>query len=278
MDISKAFDRVWHDGLIFKLKSYGVTGPLLSLTQNFLTDRYQRVVLNGKTSEWKQINAGVPQGSILGPLFFLIYINDLPVNLESKPKIFADDTSLFSLVLDQLLSLEALNRDLSRISEWAHQWKMSFNPDPTKQAVEVYFSCRFNPANAPVISFNNNDIIASEHQKHLGLILDSKLSFNRHLDEKTKKANKGIGLINRLRKHVPRKSLLTIYKSFIRPHLDYGDIVYDRPGNASFVQKLETIQYNACLAITGCFRGTSQEKIYSELGLESLPDRRYARL
>ena len=71
LDISKAFDRVWHDGLIFKLKSYGVTGPFLSLIRNFLTDRYQRVVLNGKTSEWKRINAGVPQGTILGPLFFL---------------------------------------------------------------------------------------------------------------------------------------------------------------------------------------------------------------
>ena len=150
---------------------------------------------------------------------------------------------------------------------------MFFNPDPSKQAVEVYFSCRHTPANAPEISFNNINIPASEHQKHLGLILDSKLSFDRHLDEKIRKANKGIGLINRLRKHVPRRSLLTIYKSYIRPHLDYGDIIYDRPGNATFVQKLESIQYNACLAITGCFRGTSQERIYSE----SLADRRYAR-
>ena len=105
-------------------------------------------MLNGKTSEWKRINAGVPQGSILGPLFFLIYINDLPINLESKPKIFADDTSLFSLVLDQLLSLEVLNRDLARITEWARQWRMFFNPDPSKQAVEVYFSFRLTPANA----------------------------------------------------------------------------------------------------------------------------------
>ena len=94
LDISKAFDRVWHEGLILKLKSYGISGSLLSLLQNFLANRYQRVVLNGQTSEWRQIEAGVPQGSILGPLFFLIYINDLPLNLESKPKVFADDTSL----------------------------------------------------------------------------------------------------------------------------------------------------------------------------------------
>ena len=233
-------------------------------------------MLNGKSSDWREINAGVPQGLILGPLFFLIYINDLPINLESKPKIFADDTSLFSIVIDQLLSCEALNRDLARISEWAYQWKMSFNPDPSKQAVEVYFSCRNTPANAPVISFNDNNVATSEHQKHLGLILDSKLSFDHHLAEKIRKANQGIGLINRLRRYVPRRSLLTIYKSFIRPHL-YGDIIYDCPENATFVQRLESIQYNACLAITGCFRGTSQEKIYSELGLESLADRRFTR-
>ena len=275
LDMSKAFDRVWHEGLIYKLKSYGVTGPLLSLLSNFLSGRYQRVVLNGKTSEWAQIKAGVPQGSILGPLFFLIYINDLPNNLESKPKIFADDTSLFSIVIDQILSCEELNRDLARISEWARQWKMSFNPDPSKQAVEVYFSRRLIPPNVPVLSFNNNNIVTSEFQNHLGLTLDKKLSFNHHLDGKIKKAKKGIGLMNRLRKHVPRNSLLTLYKSYIRPHLDYGDIIYDYPGNSTFVSKLESIQYNACLAITGCIRGTSQEKIYSELGLESLADRRY---
>ena len=96
-------------------------------------------------------------------------------------------------MLDQLLSLEVLNRDLARITEWARQWRMFFNPDPSKQAVEVYFSCRLTPANAPEISFNNTNIPTSEHQKHLGLILDSKLSFDRHLDEKIGKANKRIG-------------------------------------------------------------------------------------
>ena len=154
---------------------------------------------------------------------------------------------------------------------------MSFNPDPSKQAVEVYFSRRRVPTNAPPLTFNNINIETNEYQKHLGLTLDSKLSFSHHLDEKIKKANKGIGLIHRLRKYIPRKSLLTIYKSYIRPHLDYGDIIYDHPGDATFVQRLESIQYNACLAITGCFRGTSREKLYLELGLESLADRRFAR-
>ena len=277
LDISKAFDRIWHEGLLLKLQSYGVTGPLLSLLKDFLSDRLQRVVLNGQTSDWMHVLAGVPQGSILGPLLFLIFINDLPDSLESMVKIFADDTSLFSLVRDQRTSSNNLNRDLGRISEWANQWKMSFNPDPSKQAVEVYFSHKLDPVDAPPVSFNNSVVTSCESQKHLGLILDRKLVFHRHIGEKISKVNKGIGLITRLRKFVPRDSLVTIYKAFFRPHLDYGDIIYDNPGNASFTRKLESIQYNAALAITGCIRGTSREKLYSELGIESLADRRFSR-
>ena len=277
LDISKAFDRVWHEGLLHKLQSYGVSGNLLSLMRDFLSGRVQRVTLNGYNSMWKRIEAGVPQGSILGPLLFLIFINDLPENLESVTKIFADDTSLFSLVVDQNESSNSLNRDLGRISEWAYQWKMSFNPDPSKQAVGVYFSRKGVPDNAPVISFNNSPITFSESHKHLGLILDEKLTFDHHLREKIKKANRGIGLINKIRKFLSRDTLLTIFKAYVRPHLDYGDIIYDNPGNTTLCSKLESIQYNACLAITGCIRGTSREKLYSELGLESLADRRYSR-
>ena len=277
LDMSKAFDRVWHEGLIFKLKSYGISGSLLILIQNFLSGRSQRVVLNGQVSDWVEILAGVPQGSILGPLFFLIFINDLPVGLESKAKIFADDTSLFSLILDQVRSYNELTRDLDKISEWAYQWKMSFNPDPSKQAVEVCFTRKLDQPNPPVLNFNGSAIAVQECQKHLGLVLDKKLAFDHHLNEKILKANKGIGLLNRLRKFLPRDSLVTIYKAFVRPHLDYGDIIYDCPENATFAQKLESIQYNACLAITGCFRGTSREKLYSELGFESLSDRLFSR-
>ena len=116
LDISKAFDKVWHDGLIFKLKSYGVEGGLLLLIKNYLHNREQRVVLNGQTSEWRKIKAGVPQGSVLGPLLFLIYINDLPDGITSICKIFADDTSLFSKVLDENKLVNELNSDLERIN------------------------------------------------------------------------------------------------------------------------------------------------------------------
>ena len=115
LDISKAFDKVWHEGLIYKLKTYGIDGKLLKLLENYLTDRQQRVVLNGQTSSWQNIYAGVPQGSVLGPLLFLIYINDLPDGLASMCKIFVDDTSLFSKLNDKSNSNSQLNSDLAKI-------------------------------------------------------------------------------------------------------------------------------------------------------------------
>ena len=119
LDISKAFDRVWHDGLIYKLRSNGVEGKALKILQSFLTDRYQRVLLNGQSSNWEKINAGVPQGSILGPLLFLIYINDITNNLENDAKLYADDTCLFSEVSDPILTANSLSDDLSKILQWA---------------------------------------------------------------------------------------------------------------------------------------------------------------
>lgn len=277
LDISKAFDRVWHEGLIFKLKSYGIKGPLLSLIASFLSDRFQRVVLNGECSTWKEVLAGVPQGSILGPLFFLVFINDLPDHLRSNVKIFADDTSLFSVMKDNLRGSNILNDDLQLIANWAEQWKMSFNPDPCKQATEIVFSTKLIDTQLPPLTFNSNVVCSKQSHKHLGVILDKKLSFNHHLKEKISKANKGIGLITRLYRYLPRHTLLCIYKSFVRPHLDYGDIIYDNPSNESFCQRIESVQYNAALAITGAIRGTSREKLYNELGLESLSDRRWYR-
>ena len=140
LDISKAFDRVWHEGLLFKLQQYGISGELITLIKDFLSCRKQRVVLNGQHSPWADVKAGVPQGSILGPLLFLIYINDLPNGLNSNFKLLADDTSLFSVVHNITESASLLNSDISKINECALQWKMSFNPDPIKQAREIIFS------------------------------------------------------------------------------------------------------------------------------------------
>ena len=131
LDISKAFDRVWHDGLIFKLQENDISGKLLLLLKDFLKSRKQRVVLNGQHSSWRDVNAGVAQGSILGSLLFLVYINDLSNGLKSNPKLFADDTSLFSVIHDVNSSQVDLNKNLDKINNWLYQWKMSFNPYPS---------------------------------------------------------------------------------------------------------------------------------------------------
>ena len=214
--------------------------------------------------------SGIPQGSVLGPLLFLIYINDLPDGINSLCKIFSDDTSLFSKVYDIHKSASNLNDDLEKISYWAYQWKMQFYPDPNKQANDVTFSRKTNSNNLshPPIKFSNNNISKCPHQKHLGIVLDSKLNFHAHVDQKIKKCNRMIGLIRRLSINLPRNALLTIYKSFARLHLDYGDILYDKPNNENF-------QYRACLAMTGAIQGTSRIKLYDELGLHSLIKRRW---
>ena len=142
LDISKAFDRVWHDGLIYKLQCCGIHNDLLKIIRSFLANRKQRTVLNGKTSNWGSVTAGVPQGSILGPLFFLVYMNDLTEDLRCNAKLFADDTSIFTIVHNANAAASDMNHDLEIIKAWASKWRMSFNPDPNKQAVEVTFSTK----------------------------------------------------------------------------------------------------------------------------------------
>ena len=173
LDISKAFDRVWHDGLLFKLKQNGVSRNLFQLITSFLSGRFQRVLLNGQISNLETIQAGAPQGSYLEPLFFLIYINDLTDNLNSNVKLFADDTSVFSRICDPLETANVLSNDLRKIREWADQWKMVFNPDATKQAQEVIFSRKSHSPKHPDLYFNS---LVVEIVKNL----DEKLNFKEH--------------------------------------------------------------------------------------------------
>ena len=207
----------------------------------------------------------------------MVYINDLPQGLQSDVKMFADDTCLFSIIQDKTSSANALNSDLEKISNWAVQWKMSFNPDPSKQEAELLFSRKRGSEHHPDLIFNGTVVNKVTHQKHLGVILDKKLSFTEHIKQAIAKSIKGLNVIRKLNHTLPRKTLITIYKSFIRPHLDYGDVIYDQPSNKSFANKIESIQYNCALAITGAIKGTSREKLYRELGLEYLVQRRWFR-
>ena len=192
-----------------------------------------------------------------------LYINDLPQGSCCNAKLFADDTSLFSRITSLAISSSNLNEDLVKITHWAYQWKMSFNPDITKQAQEIIFSRKKNNTSHPSLYFNNTPIQRKSVQKHLGLFLDEKLSFLEHIDEKIKKATVGVNLMRKLNLLLPRLSLLTVYKCFVRPHLDYGDVIYNQPNLSSLTNEIESVKYNAALAITGAIRGTSKKRNYT---------------
>ena len=160
-----------------------------------------------------------------------------------------------------------MNHDLKKVNDWAYQWKMNFNADPSKQAQEIIFSRKIQENIHPPLYFNNIKVEQTALQKHLGIFLDPKLDVKEHLKNMSVKVNKSTALLRKLQSIPPRHALVTIYKSFIRTHLDYGDTIYDQAYNNSFHQNLETFQYNAALAITGAVRGTSTVKLYQELGL-----------
>ena len=176
--------------------------------------------------------------------------------------LFADDASLFKVAHDINTSANELNSDLKKVSNWAFQWKMSFNPDPSKQAQEVIFSRKLKKVTHPPSVFNNANVSQCKSQKQLHIILDSKLTFEDHYNTVLSKTNRTIGLLRKLQNLLPREALISIYKAFVRPHLDYGDVLFDQAFNPSFHEKLESIQYNACLALTGTVRDTSKEKLY----------------
>ena len=154
---------------------------------------------------------------------------------------------------------------------------MCFNPDSAKPAAEIIFTNK-NSTTYKTITFSNVNVEPVLYHKHLGLVLDGKMNYSKHLDEKIAKANQGIGVIKHLYTYLPRKALLQIYISYTRPNLVYYDVIYHKPScndfycayyserantNAIFNDKIEAVQYNAALAITGCVRGTSREKLYS---------------
>ena len=170
-DISKAFDRVWHSDLLLKLQAAGVTGKVLAWFNSYLSERRQRVVIPGGTSDWKSIHARVPQGSIFGPLLFLVYINDIVVDIGSNIRLFADDTSLYIIVDDPVTAAGCLNTDLQRITRWASLCLVKFNPTKT----EAFLASRKLFKNHPPIYMQNQQITEVNSHKHLGIIFFKRL-------------------------------------------------------------------------------------------------------
>ena len=181
---------------------------------------FQIHLINGQHSSWTNIEAPVSQGSILGLLFFLIYINDLSDGLTSNPKLPADGNSVFSVSQNINSAVNDLNSYLIKVSDWAFQWKMRFNPDSKNQAQERIFSWKINKIDHPLLYFNQNLVKSSSTHKHLRMVSDTELDFSLHLKNVQNKVNKTIGLFRKLQNTLLRTSVITIFKSFIRPHLD----------------------------------------------------------
>ena len=268
LDISKAFDKVWHAGLLKKLEALGERDPLLSWIESYLFNRKQRVVVEGQSSEWANINAGVLQGSVLGPLLFLIYINDLTNELISNPFIYTD-TMLFEVVENADVSAANLNDDLNRISHWSRKWLVTMNPSKCRSVV---FSLKRVKPLHPSLYLNSTCIEEVDKHIQLGLILQSNMSWRCHIQYIFQKASKRLNILKLLKYKLKRSTLVCLYKCLIRPLMEYGDVIWDNctEGEASL---LESIQYECAHAVTGAIKGTSAGALMNELAWESLSTR-----
>ena len=267
-DVRKAFDRVWHKGLLYKLRKAGICGLLLAWFENYLKDRYQQVVIRGEKSEIGLIRAGVPQGSVLGPLLFLVYINDLTSVTQCKIKLFADDTSLYIDFDNSAEAEEALNNDMLNIQNWANQWLVSFSPVKTK-----LMTCSFKNTQPATVVFDNTQIESVQNHRHLGLILSHDLTWSCHVQSLIQSVSPLIDVLKKLKHSLDRRTLETIYFSFIRPKLEYGCHIWDNCSKHDS-DLLEGVQLDMARVITGARRGTSHALLYKETNWQLLSERR----
>ena len=265
LDFEKAFDSVPHDRLLLKLNQYGISGELLTWFSNFLTNRYQRVVLEGCHSDLVLVRSGVPQGSILGPLLFLLYVNDIPDHLSSTTAMFADDTLLYDRCPSTETSI-SIQESLDQANEWCGNWLLRTN---VKKCESMKFTRARKPASCNY-SIDNKPLSQVLTHKHLGVILSEDLSWKSHILSITARANRLLGLLKRTF-GIHSKALLVGYKIMVRPLLEYACQVWD-PHEKYLVEKLERVQRNVTRWIIG--RDTSYEDRMKSLKLPSLTQRR----
>ena len=267
-DISKAFDKVWHQGILYKLEKLGIKGNLLKWFKDYLENRLQRVIVKGCVSWWSLIEAGVPQGSVLGPLLFLIYINDLAEAVNCSIKMFADDTCLYVTVDDPEEAADTLNNELQSVHDWACQWIVNFNAAKTKSMIISNKNRQH-----PPIYFDGAQIENVSSHKHLGVVLSDNLNWTDHIHAVLKDTSKMIDVTRKLKFDLDRKSLETIYFSFIRPKLEYACQIWDNCCERE-KDKMEEFQRSAARVVSGAKKGTSHELLYKEVCWATLNDRR----
>ena len=227
-------------------------------------------MLNGQTSDWASVLAGVPQGSILGPLLFLIYINDIVTNIGCSIRLFADDTSLYTVVECPNTAARLLNGDLETIFKKANDWLVTFNANKT---LSMIISRKIYPVLHPLLFMNDIMLKETDMHKHLGLLFTNTCDWSKHVVNISEKASIRLNLMRVLKFRVSRKSLEKIYFADIRPLLEYNDAVWDNCSTATKKQ-LDAIHLEAARIISGATKLCSIDKLFSELGWESLQTRR----
>lgn len=218
LDLSKAFDTVPHDILLRKLENYGIRGIANSLLSSYLSNRKQFVHHNGDSSSYRNVTMGVPQGSILGPLLFLLYINDLPsVTSKLDSILFADDTTLYSSSSDINRLCSDMSSDLLQVKEWLLANRLTLNANKTYY---IIFGLKKVPENVTV-SVDGHALERKKSGKFLGVILDEKLTFKEHIEFVTQKISRLCGLLYKLKETFPPEVLKKLYQSLIYPYLNY---------------------------------------------------------
>ena len=242
MDIRKVFDTVSHKILLCKLRHYGIRGPAFSLIENYLSSRSQFVLVNNCSSSSKPISIGVLQGSILGPLLFLIYMNDLYNATLSRPRLFADDTCL--MVSEKSISLleQSCNSELHRLKKLCVANKLQINPD---KSVLIYIPFKLNDS-LPKLNIAYDDVLvpSNNSSKYLGIKIDSKLNFQPHLKMIENKLARSVGILSKVRFLFPTSTLLLLYFALIHPHLLFGIVLWGSTCS-SYQSKLQILQNKA---------------------------------
>ena len=243
LDIRKAFESISHRRLIQKLESYGIEGEVLEWVRDFIKGRRHRVMLDGKSSEWKDVTSGVPQGSVLGPVLFIIYINDMPDKLRKFCKMFADDAKCRFSAIETRNDQHELQEDLFDSCEWGKDWLLEHNIKKCKCIqygnVKYEFEYKMTNKDNEVISITNES-----EEKDLGIMFEENLKCHKHITMTVKRANKLVGLIKRTFSFMDKELFLMVYKSLIRSVLDYGSPVWN-PSTKKNRQLLENVQRRA---------------------------------
>ena len=245
LDFSKAFDTVPHRALLVKLERYGIRGHLLDWIAEFLCNRKMRVVVDGETSDETDVKSGVPQGTVLGPLLFLVHINDLPDCVKSQVRLFADDCLLYRTINcfnDHL----ALQKDLDELCIWAERWGMKFN------AKKCYILSIRN-SSQHMYQIGGEFLKVVKNTPYLGVTISDTLSWEEHITKSCKKASSVLGFLRRNLRMCPEDTKRIAYLSLVRPILEYAAPVWD-PHKARDIDRLERVQRQAIRFITGDYR------------------------